>query len=80
MDASSELTVTRVRIEHGDVADPMSGCSLEESVWDVTLLVGIPHQGRASSPWAVMLMLVSVLVQGIFVLAHRLAIPCPEAD
>ena len=52
-----------------DTADLMSepGCALEESVWDATVLVGIPHQGHASSAWAVMLMLVSVLVQGTFV-------------
>ena len=43
------------------------GCALEESVWDATVLVGISGQGHASSAWAVMLMLVSVLVQGTFV-------------
>ena len=63
--------VTQVQTETGakDTADLMSepGCTLEESVWDATVLVGIPRQGHASSAWAVMLMLVCVLVQGTFV-------------
>ena len=78
-DASSELAIAQVRIESRDedAADPMSepGCSLEESVWDAAVLVGISRQGLASSLWTVMLMLVSMLKQVIFayIVSHYLA-------
>ena len=43
-----------------------TACKLEQSIWDASLLMGAEGHGRATTAWAVMLLLLNILVQGVF--------------